>query len=90
MQERFTLDDFRRLILQTEPRIWLLVLVFCGFIADAAPLRGEPTAAVDVEILRRKQEYQQRARDLARELVSSILDIQLQQLSENGLEHLPL
>lgn len=46
--------------------------------------------ALDVETLRQKQELQQRARDLARELVSGILDLQLQQLEENGLDTLPL
>src|SRR5581483_334766 len=45
---------------------------------------------IDVEVLRRKQEAQQRARDMARELVSGILDVQLQQLEENGLQELPL
>lgn len=63
-----------------------LLLALPAFAYCADPAAG----VVDVEVLRRKQEHQQRARDLARELVSSILDIQLQQLSENGLEHLPL
>ncbi|HEY5315160.1 MAG TPA: hypothetical protein VIK18_21690, partial [Pirellulales bacterium] len=71
-------------------RACLLAAVLAALTVQPRPLRCEPTPAVDVEMLRRKQEHQQRARDLARELVSSILDIQLQQLSENGLEHLPL
>ncbi|HEX3658691.1 MAG TPA: hypothetical protein VHV55_23060 [Pirellulales bacterium] len=71
-------------------RACLLAAVLAALALSPYPLYGEPTPAVDVEMLRRKQEHQQRARDLARELVSSILDIQLQQLSENGLEHLPL
>lgn len=41
--------------------------------------------AVDTESLRRKQQIQVRARAMARELVSGILDLQLQQLEENGL-----
>jgi len=40
--------------------------------------------------LRRKQQSQERARALARELVSGILDIQIRQFEENGLAALPI
>ena len=46
-------------------------------------------AAPDQE-LRSRQEAQQRARTMAKELVSSVLEVQLQQLEENGLKELPL
>ncbi len=42
------------------------------------------------ENLRGKQEAQQRARSMARELISSILEIQLKQLKQNGMEKLPI
>ncbi len=46
--------------------------------------------AVPVDELRRKQETQLRAAELARELVLNLLDVQLQQLEENGLTDRPL
>jgi len=49
-----------------------------------------PARAVDSDALRRKQDAQERARDMARQLVTGILDVQLQQLEENGLKDLPL
>jgi hypothetical protein len=49
-----------------------------------------PARAVDTAALRRKQDAQERAREMARQLVTGILDIQLQQLEENGLKELPL
>jgi hypothetical protein len=45
---------------------------------------------LDARALQRKEEDQQRARALTRELVSSILDIQLQQLEENGLREMQI
>ena len=42
------------------------------------------------DALRAKQEMQQRARDMARELVSGILEVQLKQLEQNGLQKLDL
>src|SRR5688572_6381466 len=47
-------------------------------------------AARGADSLRTKQDAQQRARSMARELMSSILEIQLAQLQENGLEKLPI
>jgi hypothetical protein len=44
-----------------------------------------PARAVDTDALRRKEQMQVRARAMARELVSGILDLQLQQMEENGL-----
>lgn len=46
--------------------------------------------AVDTAVLRRKLESTERARDTTRDLVAAILDLQIQQLQENGLAHLPL
>lgn len=58
--------------------------------ALALSARNAAAQQIDAQALRLKQDTQQRARDLARELVTSILDIQLQQLEENALEDLPL
>ena len=44
----------------------------------------------DKESLRAKQQVQQRARDMARELITGIFDVQLQQLRENGLQDRPI
>ena len=74
---------------------WIAVawMLLCGPLSPATQqtlFAQQADEKVDSAALRRKQETQQRARKMARELVSSILDIQLQQLSENGLEDLPL
>lgn len=53
-------------------------------------LFAAPGNESEAATLRRKQDAQQKARLLTRELVSSILDVQLQQLKENGLEELPI
>jgi hypothetical protein len=53
-------------------------------------LSPSPAGAVDTDALRRKQDAQERARDMARQLLTGVLDIQLQQLEENGLKQLPL
>ncbi|HEX5106499.1 MAG TPA: hypothetical protein VFV87_21920 [Pirellulaceae bacterium] len=59
------------------------VLAMCFLVAGAA-------AAADVDSLRSKQQAQEKARSLATELVSAVLDIQLRQLEENGLKSLPI
>src|SRR5262245_9602938 len=46
--------------------------------------------AVEADNIRRKQLAQEKARLLATELVSGVLDIQLTQLEENGLVKLPI
>ena len=51
------------------------------------PMHGR---AAELDPLRRKQQAQEKARALARELVSSILDIQIRQFEENGLSTLPI
>jgi hypothetical protein len=47
-------------------------------------------AADDAGELRRRQQAQEKARALAGELISGVLDLQLRQLSENGLTALPI
>jgi hypothetical protein len=59
----------------------------------AANTPVEPTdkaSRLDARSLRQKQDAQQKARTLTRELVAGILEVQLQQLEENGLSELPL
>ena len=46
--------------------------------------------AIDTDLLRRKQDDQQRARAMTRELLGGVLELQLRQLEENGLEELPV
>jgi len=58
--------------------------IFVVFTTVAAAQTLEP------ETLRRKQEDQQRARTMTRELLGNVLDLQLRQLEENGLEDLPV
>ncbi|MGE5192412.1 MAG: hypothetical protein ACM3U2_07900, partial [Deltaproteobacteria bacterium] len=60
----------------------LLAAVVAG---TATPARAGATPA-----RRRHQDAQERAREMARQLVTGILEIQLQQLDENGLKELPL
>ncbi len=63
-----------------------LTVVLVALLFGAA----SPARAVDKDALRRKQDAQERARDMARKLVTGILDNQLQQLEENGLKELPI
>ena len=46
--------------------------------------------AVDTDDISRKRQAQARARSLARELITGVLDIQLRQLEENNLQTLPI
>ena len=48
---------------------------------------AKSVVAEDRESLRQKQQLHDKARVLARELVTSVLDVQLRQLRENGLEN---
>ena len=64
----------------------LAALAVCVCVVSLLPAAGLDSAAS----LRRKQQAQEKARVLARELVASVLDIQVRQLKENGLEHLPI
>ncbi|MFT5526947.1 MAG: hypothetical protein ACI9HK_004929, partial [Pirellulaceae bacterium] len=50
----------------------------------------QPVFGVDSDDLQSKHVAQEKARTLARELVSSVLDIQLRQLKENGLGERPI
>ncbi|MCR9118809.1 MAG: hypothetical protein NXI22_17880, partial [bacterium] len=47
-------------------------------------------SAEEPTVLRSKQMAQEKARSLARELLSGVLDIQLRQLRENGMQGLPI
>ena len=46
--------------------------------------------AEDGDSIRRKQLAQQRARAMTADLVAGVLDIQIEQLKENGLQDLPI
>lgn len=60
--------------------IFLIPILYCATLSA----QTTPTA------LQHQQREQERARAMATELVSSVLDIQLQQLAENHLEKLPI
>ncbi len=45
---------------------------------------------IGIDVVKRRQETQQRARELTRELVGGVLEVQLEQLEENGLDDMPL
>ncbi len=63
---------------------WQRTLFSVGIIVCAASV---PAIAqvLEPEALQRKQEDQQRARTMTRELLGGVLDVQLRQLDENGL-----
>ena len=69
-------------------RLCLLALTFLLF-AGACPLVGaqeDDKGVADDSPLRQKQEAQERANAMAEDLLERILDKQLQQLEENGLD----
>lgn len=63
---------------------------FCTGMLVALTASIAAAQGIETESLRRKQEDQQRARAMTRELVGSVLDLQLRQLVDNGLEDLPV
>ncbi|HEV3416979.1 MAG TPA: hypothetical protein VG056_09210 [Pirellulales bacterium] len=65
-----------------------VVLCLLTAIGTRAAIAADSPLSADA--LRVKQETQQTARDMARELVSGILDVQLKQLEQNGLQKLDL
>src|ERR1700676_3959379 len=66
-------------------------LLLAGAVVFAAlQPAGAAESPLSTDALRAKQEAQLRARDMARELVSGILDEQLKQLEQNGLQKLDL
>ncbi len=64
-------------------RLEVCVAVMLALLASAC-LAAEQT--LPTETLARQKQVQQRVRSMARELVGNVLDIQLRQLRENGLE----
>ena len=71
-------------------RSWLSTVAFPAVVLWLLAGMAAAAGAVDEKVLERKQEDQQRARAMARELISSILDIQIQQLEENGLQEMEI
>lgn len=63
---------------------WRHVVPCAGFVIclTAAPVMAQ---VLEPESLQRKQEEQQRARTMTRDLLGGVLDVQLRQLEENGL-----
>ena len=73
--------SLQALSLQTSGRLAAIGLVLVGLI---------PAFAAEGDSFKRKQQAQEKARALAGELVSGVLDIQIRQLEENGLKSLPI
>ena len=75
-------------------RPWVIragvVMAAVAMFSLAARTVSPAESPLSPDALRGKQEAQQRARDMARELVSGILDVQLKQLEQNGLQKLDL
>ncbi|HKD36325.1 MAG TPA: hypothetical protein VKB78_05975, partial [Pirellulales bacterium] len=68
----------------------LAVAAIVGTTLMAASGHAASDSPLSADALRAKQDAQQRAREMARELVSGILDVQLKQLEQNGLQKLDL
>ncbi len=66
----------------------LLSWLFIGTTLFAQQAAPPTTGGVSNDAIRSKQEAQKRAEVMARELVGSILDIQIRHLEENNLKHL--
>src|SRR5690242_15943567 len=62
----------------------------CILFVASSTVSGAGESPLSADALRAKQEVQQRAREMARELVSGMLDVQLKQLEQNGLQKLDL
>ena len=67
----------------------LSLLTFLLVAGLFSPVQAQEEPKDDLLELRKKQEAQERANALARDLVLRILDIQMQQLEENGLSEEP-
>jgi ribonuclease HI len=67
-----------------------MAVAFLVVAVMAVAIARPALAADDAEKLRQKQAAQEKARLLARELVSGILDLQIRQLEENGLDSQPV
>ncbi len=65
-----------------------IVWVACVAVLCGTPLVCAQT--LEADSLARQRQVQQRVREMAEQLVGSVLDVQLQQLEENGLSHLDL
>ena len=62
----------------------LLIWLLAGLVLAAGPAAAR-AQNLQADSLRRQQQVQQQVRAMARELVGSVIDVQLQQLKENGL-----
>ena len=91
----------RRVPLLACPAVLAVAAVLLAFFASTASAQRPPAktqlARVDApqsplspDALRGRQELQQRARDLARELVGNILDVQMKMLEQNGLQKMEI
>ena len=69
------------------PRFLAAALAAFAAAALALPAFGP---AAEFDPVRRKQQTQEKAREMTRELISGILDVQLRQLEENNLQELKI
>jgi len=66
-------------------RVWLTATLASAILAPAVGISISPAQTLDSESVLRQQQVQQRVQAMARQLVTAALDVQLQQLRENGL-----
>ena len=66
-------------------RTWLAVGLVGGLVLASIPPMIH-AQKLDSESVKRRQQVQQRVQTMARQLVNAVLDIQLQQLRENGMD----
>jgi len=72
-------------------RTLLTLAIVALLIPAAAPAAfGADSDAIQAEALREKQQLQERARRMTRELVTAVLDIQIRRLKENRLTEDPI
>ena len=65
---------------------WLSLAII---VAWQAPLAAQSTKTVSTERLQQRQQIEQQASDIARQLVGEVLDVQLQQFRDNNLTSHP-
>ena len=68
----------------------IVTMILVCVMASQASTWVTPVVAAEADGYQSKQRAQEKARQLARELVSGVLDIQLRQLKENNLDKLPI
>ncbi len=83
-------DLFRKALRRAATVGALAALALSLFAPAGARAATRADSPLSPEAFRVRQEMQQRARDMAKELVSTMLDVQIKQLEQNGLQKLDI